>query len=70
MDEGIIITAGLQVTLAPRASVRDDEIFVSREDAPALIEKIQALLLPKDEIKPDIPQAKPATDDWDSTQNT
>lgn len=61
MDDGIIITPGLQVTLAPRASVRDDEIFVSRDDAPALIEKINALLLPKDgsssgpEINPESP---------------
>ena len=76
MDEGIVITPGLQVTLAPRLSVRDDEIFVSREDAPALIQKISDLLmgnenLPVRDESPASTEISPQPkDEWDSTENT
>ena len=43
-DEGIIITVWLQVYVAARSAVRDDDIFVSAEDAPALIEKLSDIM--------------------------
>ena len=55
-DEGIILTPGLVVYVAPRSAVRDDDIFVSVEDAPVLIQKLSDILatIPANpDMKPD-----------------